>query len=104
MLDPNGLVHKSTSCLADLNSDRDLNYQLERLWKTDFEDCVVNTKVCPSIEDQRALIMMEESLKQVDNHYQVGLPWRHNPPYLLDNKEMAQRRALMLKKRLLRDK
>jgi hypothetical protein len=81
--------------------EQDLNYQLERLWKTDFEDCVVDTSVWPSIEDKRALTVMEESLTQVDNHYQVTLPWRHKPPHLPNNKEMAVRRGMMLKKRLL---
>ena len=83
--------------------NQDLNHQLERLWKTDFEDCVVDTNVCPSIEDKRALTVMEESLTQVNNHYQVALPWRHKPPYLPNNKEMAVRRGMMLKKRLLRN-
>ena len=32
------------------------------------------------IKDRKALEMMEELLKRVDSHYQVALPWRHNPP------------------------
>ena len=39
----------------------------------------------------------------VDGHYQVALPWRYDPPYLPNNKVVAERRGLLLKKRLLRD-
>lgn len=51
--------------------------QLERLWRTDFE-----TKVCASPEEKRALKVTERSLKMVDGHFQVALPWRCGPPYL----------------------
>ena len=61
------------------------------------------TKVCPSLEDKKALQIMEETLKMVDGHFQVALPWRDNPPYLPNNRIMAGRRGLLLKKRLLRD-
>ena len=57
----------------------------------------------PSIEDKRALEMMEQSLKVVNGHFQVGPPWRTNPPYLPNNRLMVKRRAAFLKKRLLRD-
>ena len=33
-------------------TDEDLKYQLERLWKTDFEGSLVETKVCPAVEDK----------------------------------------------------
>ena len=80
-----------------------LQEQLERLWSTDFADSVVSSSVSPSIEDKRALGMMEQSLKVVNGHFQVGLPWRTNPPYLPNNRLMVERRAALLKKRLLRN-
>lgn len=83
--------------------DEQLNRQLERLWKTDFENCEVETKVCASLEDKRALEVMEKSLRMVDGHFQVALPWRCDPPYLPNNKAVAERRGLLLKKRLQRD-
>ena len=84
--------------------DEILQEQLERLWSTDFADSVVSSSVSPSIEDQRALEMMEQSLKVVNGHFQVGLPWRTNPPYLPNNRLMLERRAALLKKRPLKDK
>ena len=55
--------------------DEILQEQLERLWSTDFADSVVSSSVSPSIKDKRALEMMEQSLKVVNGHFQVGLPW-----------------------------
>ena len=75
----------------------ELNQQLERLWKTDFENSQVVTRVCASLEDKRALEVMERTLKVVDGHYQVALSWRYDPPYLPNNKVVAERRALFLK-------
>ena len=85
--------------------DEILQEQLERLWSTDFADSVVSSSVSPSIEDKRALEMMEQSLKVVNEHFQVGLPWRtnHPYPYLPNNRLMVERRDALLKKRLLRD-
>ncbi len=34
--------------------DEDLKHQLQSLWKTDFEGSLVETKVCPSLEDDCA--------------------------------------------------
>ncbi|XP_022803018.1 uncharacterized protein LOC111340435 [Stylophora pistillata] len=84
--------------------DEELHQQLERLWKTDFENTEVETKVCASVEDKRALEIMEGSLQQVNGHFQVALPWRRDSPYFPNNKIMAERRALLLKRRLMKDK
>ena len=39
----------------------------------------------------------------VDGHFPVALPWRHEPPFLPNNRVVAERRGLLLKKRLLKD-
>lgn len=83
--------------------DEILREQLENLWKTDFADSVVSSSASLSIEDKKALEKMEQSLKMVDGHYQVALPWRNDPPYLPNNRSMVERRAELLKKRLLKD-
>ena len=80
-----------------------LQKQLERLWKTDFGDSVVGTKVSPSVEDKMAMNKMEESLQRVGSHFQVALPWRPGSPHLTNNKPMAEQRLQFLKKRLLKD-
>ncbi len=59
--------------------------------------------MCASLKDTRALEVMEGTLKMVDGHFQVALPWRHDPPFLPNNRIVAERRGLLLKKRLLKD-
>ena len=59
----------------------------ERLWNTDFNDLLVDNKIMPSVEDKRALHMMV-------------LPWRQDPPVILNDKPMAERRFRSLKNRL----
>ena len=80
-----------------------LQRQLERLWKTDFGDLVVGTKVLPSVEDKIASNKMEESLQRVGSHFQVALPWRPGSPHLTNNRSMAEQRLQLLKRRLLKD-
>ena len=72
----------------------------ERLWNTDFNDLLVDNKIMPSVEDKRALHMMEESVKMVDGHFQVALPWRQDPPVIPNNKAMAGQRLRSLRNRL----
>ena len=83
--------------------DEILQEQLEKLWKTDFRDSVVSSSTSPSIEVKKALEKMERSLKMVDGHYQVALPWRRDPPYLPNNRSMVEHRAALLRERFLRD-
>ena len=43
--------------------DDEQSQQLERLWRTDFENSEVETRVCASLEDKRALEIMERRVK-----------------------------------------
>lgn len=70
--------------------DEILQEQLEKLWKTDFRDSVVSSSTSPSIEDKKALEKMERSLKMLDGHYLVALPWCTDPLYLPNNRSMVE--------------
>jgi len=59
--------------------DEELCQQSKRLWKANFVNTEVETKVCASVADKRALEIMEGTLQQVDRQSQVALPWRHDP-------------------------
>ena len=85
--------------------DRDeaLLQQVEKFWKTDFVDAICSSKVAMSIEDQKALRTMEDSVKIVSGHYQVALPWRNQPPYLPNNQLAARQRLQLLRICFLRD-
>ena len=95
--DANLLLFSKVECEI---RDEELHKQLERLWKTDFENTEVETKVCASVKVKRAIEIMEGSLQRVNGHFQVALPWGYEPPYLPNNKTMAERRALLLKRRV----
>jgi hypothetical protein len=83
--------------------DLTLKRNIEGLWKTDFGDTLVSTRPSHSVEDKKALELMEKSFTKVNGHYQVALPWRSYPPRLHNNRELAVRRCELLKRRLQRD-
>ena len=85
------------------DDDGMLLQQVEKFWKTDFVDSISSSKVSMSVEDERALRILEESTKMVSGHYQIALPWRQQPPYLPNNRILADQRFQLLKKKFLRD-
>ena len=91
--------------LEDGSDSRDeaLLSQVEKFWKTDFVDTLSSTKLAMSVEDERALKLMEDSVVKVSGHYQVALPWRFQPPYLLNNRIAAEQRLQLLRNKFLRD-
>ena len=46
--------------------------QVKQFWKNDFADSISSSKVSMSIEDQRALRIMEDSVQRVAGRYQVA--------------------------------
>jgi len=89
--------------LEPQDDDKTLSQQVEKFWKTDFVDLISSSKVSSSVEDERALRIMEESSKNGSGHYQIALPWRKQPPYLPNNRIRADHRLQLLKKKLLCD-
>ena len=57
-----------------------------------------------SAEDRRTYALMKDSVKLVDGHYELPLPWRHDHQCLPNNRVMAEKRLKGLKKRLLNNK
>ena len=53
--------------------------------------------------EEHALGSVMQSLKQVDNRYEVRIPWSHRRSELRGNLEMALRRLRTTERRLLRD-
>ena len=97
--------HHCVNFTRIVNAEKEdvLVQQLERFWKTDNAGLIPDCKVSMSIEDKRALAVMESSAKLVDGHYQLALPWRERVPNLPDNRILAERRLKLLKKRFLQD-
>ena len=56
-----------------------------------------------SVENKKALAIMEQSVKPEGGRYQVALPWKQYPPFSPYNRPMAERRLQVFKKRFLQD-
>lgn len=81
-------------------SDEKLRQRVEKMFLMDFSEHQMNKGLSSSLEDKRALNMMEGTLQFINGHYQLGLPWRKNPPCLPNNRAIAERRLNSLKWRL----
>ena len=53
-----------------------------------------------SVEDQEVLKWMENSVREVDGHYEVGILWKSVISWLPSNKQMAEARLQSLKSKL----
>ena len=80
-----------------------LNDLMKRMYETDFLSKGKDIGLGHSVEDKRALQVMEESVTMVSGHYQIALPWRSARAKLPNNKIVAERRMEYLGKRLEED-
>ena len=85
------------------SQDNSLQRQFERVMQMDFSESNDYMAKEMSLEDQRALSIMKETVKNVGNHYEIALPWRNGKPALPNNRKMAERRLVSLQSRLKRD-
>lgn len=79
-----------------------LDENLRRMWQTEFND-IPSLRPAMSVEDHEALNLMSRSTKKDGGHYEVSLPWRHDPPPLPNNRQMAETRLQSLKRRMKKD-
>ena len=77
--------------------------QVERFWEIENFRVTPDSKPCMSVEDKKALTIMEKSVKLEGGRYQKALPWKQYPPFLPYNRPMAERRLQALKKRFIQD-
>ena len=81
-----------------------LNKQFENFCNMEFNDVKYeSSEIAMSQNDKKALDIMENTTKMVNGHYEIGLPWKNNPPHLENNKLQAEQRLRSLRKRLQRD-
>ncbi|CAB4009276.1 Hypothetical predicted protein, partial [Paramuricea clavata] len=98
--------HVDVYLLQRTNTDSEQLYlkeQVSHYFKADGLGVVSDTQKVMSIEDRKALKMMEESTTIVDNHYEVGMLWSHNNPQLPNNRYIALKHLQHLKNRLKKD-
>ena len=80
-----------------------MKFKLERLFNAEFDDIKEDSEESMSIEDRVAKEMMIETTTLVDGHYQIGLPFKHNPPNLPDSLPTAKKRLQYLKDKMNRN-
>ena len=91
-------VNVHFTCLED-----PLQQQLNQFWESDYGGYLMDEKIGDSVEERRVLKIMKDSVSVVEGHYEVGLPWRHWPPDLPNNRHLAEARLRYLKKKLEKD-
>ena len=91
-----GPLGQTSSSVAQVNfvfgGQEMLSYQFKRLNDAEFSESLLCTKQALSVEDHRALAILESSARKVDGHYQLALPWRFQTPCLPNNRSVAARR------------
>ena len=101
---PLGSNSKEGKCTANLiRTDHELNEQFKNFCNREFSECIADSELGPSQDDQRAIAIMKKSVKLKGNHYEISLPWRDNQPCLPNSRPMALHRLGLLKKRFLRN-
>ncbi|XP_022102428.1 uncharacterized protein LOC110985607 [Acanthaster planci] len=80
-----------------------LEAQVERFWKLDLGDMALCDSPSLTVNDKRALKIWDDSVKIVDGHYQLAIPFRADDPNLPDNKALAVKRLTELGRRLSKD-
>ena len=98
-----GTSTERTVNFVHANDGEETSHQIQQLYNNEFNDMAFKEDKPISIEDRRALTIMEKSVCQVDGHYQVGLPWRYNSPCLPNNRSLAEKRLQLLQRRLKKD-
>jgi len=62
-----------------------------------------SSKKALPVEDQEALKGMENSVRMVDGHCEIGILWKSTTPWLPKNKQMAKAKLQSLKRKLQRE-
>ena len=92
---------KTTQANA-ITSEELLNRQFHQYMNLEFNDSTSESQVMMSRNDKQAITMFENSVCQIDGHYEIGIPWIDDPA-LPNNKPLAEHRLRLLKKKLLKD-
>ena len=99
----------SASCLQPVNvnfvkyGDEMLDHQMKQFLRLEDIDMNRSSKKGMSVEDQEALKGMKGSVRVVEGHYEIGMLWKSDNPWMPDNKQMAEARLQSLKRKLKRD-
>ncbi len=77
---------------------KQLERQVEAFWKVD--NAGVNAQENLSIIERKVLSIWDNSVRVVNGHYQLDVPFKSEYPSLPNNKSVAERRLMYLRKKL----
>ena len=86
-----------------IDTSAKLSKQFEDFCNLEFNDSSYEPQASMSQNDRKALHIMDGSANLSNGHYEIALPWKNDPPLLVNNKSQAKQRLHQLKKRLNRD-
>ena len=98
-----GKERKQCYLISSCKNDDILEKQFKQYINRDFCDSATGNCKAMSIEDKKALAVLDDTAKLVDGHYQLAIPWRDIQPCLPNNKSVAEHRLKHLKRKLSRD-
>ena len=70
-----------------------LDEQFHEFCNLEFSDTFYESKTPMSLNDRKALNIMEETVKLENGHYEIASPWKFYPPPLQNNRTLAERRS-----------
>jgi len=84
-----GPVKKPGGQVAFVNfvrNDAELRQKLEKFWKLDFGEELASDAKGMSVEDRRAVSVMQDTISKVDGHYELAIPFKQRPVGLPNNR------------------
>ena len=86
---------------SDQVTVEDVNVVFRQFWE--IESGGVESLPTLTTEEKMVVKKVEKSIRFIDGHYQIAIPWKENKLSLPDNFKMAFQRLQNLEKRLARD-
>ena len=86
-----------------VRAEKVLSQQSQYFMNFEFSESVSEAVSTMYRQDKQALYIYEESARLGDGHYQIAIPWKCDPPDLLNNKPLAELRVNLIRKKLLKD-
>ena len=81
-------------------SNAELMASMERFWNIESFG-IKSTSRLMTLEDKKAVKIIESTIQKIDGRYEVGLPWMHDDLVLPNNRDSALKRFYGLEKRLI---
>ncbi|XP_069139352.1 uncharacterized protein [Argopecten irradians] len=99
-------LHMASAChfvYGKSDSDISLEARVEQFWSIDTGQVLAGSVPELSVDDRRVLKVWNGSIKLKEGHYELSIPFIDECPNFPDNKSLALKRLLYLKKRLSED-